>query len=458
MGKLITFATILLVILLSTVGGFSQEKTNDTGLNKKVTIDADDAFLPSILTILAKESGYNIVTGPGVNEKEKVSVHLKDVPIDEAMNLVVRAAGLSYERIGNSFLVGETKNLKEEVGLTSYVVELQYSSAEAVQALLENFNAKIQVDKGGNKLLIITSPKVINEINDVITKVDKPSMQVMLEARLVEVAVEDEEAFGIDWERLSSITTILAEDGVDPITGAGIVVAQDAEVGEFPDQMPFQKIDGWNNVGHFSRQLAVFDVTLDWLLKNNRADVLANTKLVTMNNDSASLEVVDIVPYIMQTGGIGGQVTVYREKVGYKLYIKPIINTDGFITATISPEVSSIFQFIGPPDQQVPWVVSRTSKTTVRVKSGETIFIAGLMAANSKITQHKVPFLGDVPYIGPIFRHKELSIKKTDLIIQITPHIVDAKYTGWEKADVIKESEDTFINTEKKNQEESKKE
>jgi type II secretory pathway component GspD/PulD (secretin) len=120
--------------------------------------------------------------------------------------------------------------------------------------------------------------------------------------------------------------------------------------------------------------------------------------------------------------------------------------------------VSSIFQFIGPPDQQVPWVVSRTSKTTVRVKSGETIFIAGLMAANSKITQHKVPFLGDVPYIGPIFRHKELSIKKTDLIIQITPHIVDAEYTGWEKADVIKESEDTFINTEKKNQEESKKE
>ena len=414
-------------------------------LDTKVTIDADDAFLPSILTILAEESGYNIVTGPGVNKEAKVSVHLKDVPIDEAMNLVVRAAGLSYEKIGNSFLVAQTKNLKEEVGQTAHVIELQYASAEEVMELLSDFNAKITVDKSGNKLLIITSPKVIAEIKEVIIDIDRPALQIMLEARLVEIRVEDKEEFGIDWERLASITTILAEDGVDPLTGAGTVVANAAEIGSLPDEMPFQKIEGFNNVGHFSRQLAVFDVTLDWLLKNNRAEELANTRLATMNNREASLAVVDVVPYIMMTGGIGGQVTVHREEVGYLLKMTPNVNTDGYITVEVEPEVSSIFQFIGPSDQQVPWIVKRTSSSTVRVKDGDSILIAGLMATKSSNMQYKVPFLGDLPYIGNLFRHTDKSVDKTDLIVQIIPHILDEGYTDWMKSKEILEVEEKYL-------------
>ncbi|HEX7343417.1 MAG TPA: secretin N-terminal domain-containing protein, partial [bacterium] len=158
-------------------------------LQKLVTIDAEDAFLPSILAILASESGYNIVTGPGVNKEERVTVHLKNTPIEQAMNLVVRAAGLSYELVGNSFLVAPAKQLKEEVGQTSYVVELQYSSASEVAKMLDDFNAKVQVDTAGNKLLIITSAKVISEIERVIKAVDRPSLQIMLEALLIEVAV-----------------------------------------------------------------------------------------------------------------------------------------------------------------------------------------------------------------------------------------------------------------------------
>ena len=445
MHKYLRFFFIFVFVITYTLMSSAQVVDTTKELSNLVTIDADDAFLPSILTILAEESGYNIVTGPGVSKKERISIHLKDVPIDEAMNLVVRAAGLAYEKIGNSFLVAEAKNLKEEVGLTAHVVELQYASAEEVMNLLQYFNAKIEVDKSGNKLLIITSPKVISEIKEVVAEIDRPALQIMLEAMLVEVAVEDEEDYGIDWSRLSSITSILAEDGVDPVTGAGTVVANPSEYGEFPDEMPFQKIDGWKNVGHFSRQLQVLDVTLDWLLRNNKAEVLANTRLATMNNREASLEVVDVVPYIMQTGGLGGQVTVFREEVGYKLNITPIVNTDGYITTTITPEVSSIFQFIGPPNQQVPWVVRRTSTTTIRVKDGESILIAGLMGANSSINQHKVPFLGDIPYIGGLFRHKEQVIKKTDLVIQITPHIIQKDYVEWKKPKVILEAEEKYM-------------
>jgi len=82
--------------------------------NTLITVHAEDAFLPSILAILAKESGYNIVTDPNVNKQDKVSIHLDEVPIEQAINLVVRAVGLSYEVVGNSFLIADPKKLKEE--------------------------------------------------------------------------------------------------------------------------------------------------------------------------------------------------------------------------------------------------------------------------------------------------------------------------------------------------------
>ena len=126
---------------------------------KLVTVHAEDGYLPSILSILAKESGYNIVTDPNVNRQEQLTIHLDDVPIQQAINLVVRAVGLSYEIVGNSFLIAEPKKLAEEVGITSHVVELKYADAMELKDLLQDLTDKIQVDVSGNKLLINASPK-----------------------------------------------------------------------------------------------------------------------------------------------------------------------------------------------------------------------------------------------------------------------------------------------------------
>ena len=146
-----------------------------------VTVHAEDAHLPSILAILAKESGFNIVTDPNVNRQEKISIHLDDVPIDQAINLVVRAVGLSYEVVGNSFLVADPKKLKEEVGVASYVISLKYASAEEVKNMLQDISDQIQVDISGNKLLVNASPKKIAEIEDVVRQIDVPAIQIMLE-------------------------------------------------------------------------------------------------------------------------------------------------------------------------------------------------------------------------------------------------------------------------------------
>ena len=419
-----------------------------------VTIHAEDANLSSILSIIAEDSDYNIVTGPTVSQDKKLTIHLDDIPILEALDLIIRASGLSYEVKGKSILVAEASKLNEEIGLMTYVIDLKYANATDVKDLLKNITQNVTIDKSSNKLLIKASPKKIAEINDVITSIDMPAIQIMLEARLIEISSADEEKLGIDWSKLAKLSTIIAENaapinlGSDGVTGslvpgmnytindAGEIIEafEPQTTGQVPGQMYFQRISPDNSIG-FSRQMTAFDVTLDMLIKNNEATVLANSKVVTINGHAASISMVDVVPYILSSGGVGGQVQVAREEIGIKLDILPTVNQDGFITTEITPEVSSIYDFIGP-DQNIPWVKKRVSNTTIRVQNEESIVIAGLLGSDKRYETNKVPLLWRIPYFGKKFFTSSSEIeRKTDLIIQITPKIVQDTYSGINKSD-----------------------
>jgi len=419
-----------------------------------VTLHAEDAFLPGILSILARESGYNIVTDPNVNQQDKISIHLDDVPIEQAINLVVRAVGLSYEIVGNSFLIADPKKLKEEVGVTSYVITLKYASAEDVKVILQDISDQIQVDLSGNRLLVNASPKKIAEIIDVVKEIDVPAIQIMLETRLIEVAVDAEEQLGIDWSKLSKYTTILAETGEEITSGGGSVLPEDQTLGELPATALFNRLSNKKDKTKLypkflSRQLTAFDFTLNLLVKDNKAEVLANSRLTTINGREANIKLVDIVPYILSSGGVGGQVQVQREEVGIKLNILPTVNTDGFITVKVEPEVSTIFEFIGP-DNNIPRVKSRTSSTTIRVKDGESIIIGGLLSNDKKRTEYKFPLLHKIPYFGEkVFTSNNLIERKTDLIVQITPKIVVDAYTGITKTEDMIEYEKNVMESKK---------
>jgi type II secretory pathway component GspD/PulD (secretin) len=163
-----------------------------------------------------------------------------------------------------------------------------------------------------------------------------------------------------------------------------------------------------------------------------------------MNNRAAIIKLVDVIPYILSAGGLGGQVQVLEKEVGIMLQIKPIVNTDGYITTEITPEVSSVFQLVGPQNN-IPWIVKRTSTTTLRIKDGQSIVIAGLIGVTTKITRHKLPFLGDIPLIGGLFQHEAENIKKTDLIIQVTPRIISGPESGIEIPDVIEKARARFL-------------
>ena len=431
----------ILFIIISSFGLNVLIAQNASNQNP-ITIHANDTPLADVLEKLAKETGYNIVTGPNVDKDELLTIHLDDSPVGQAIDFIVRAAGLNYEISENSILVAQELN-KEDPETMPTVITLKYANAEDIAKLLGNITEEITVDKSGNNLFINATPKKIIEIKNIIKDVDLPATQIMLEARLIEVSLGDDDKMGIDWAKLSQLSLIFAETGSPIDLGGGnmpgsnptIITDESGDTdvietldpttfGQLPDQMYFQRLNANNTFG-LSRQLTAFDVTLDFLLKNNKADILANSQVVTLNGHEATISMVDIVPYVLSSGGLGGQVQVQREEVGIKLHIIPSVNKDGFITTKVTPEVSTIYDFIGP-DRNIPWIKKRTSTTTIRVKEDETIIIAGLLSADKKKVQSRFPLLWRIPWLGPkFFTHSSEVINKTDLIIQITPKIID---------------------------------
>ena len=172
---------------------------------------------------------------------------------------------------------------------------------------------------------------------------------------------------------------------------------------------------------------------------------MADSRLTTINGRPANIKLVDIVPYILSSGGVGGQVQVQKEEVGIKLDVLPTVNTDGYITVKVEPEVSTIFEFIGP-DANIPRVKKRASSSTIRVRDGESIIIGGLLSNDKKQTTYKFPLLHKLPYIGEkIFTSRGVIERKTDLVIQITPKIIEDAYTGIEKSKEVADYEKYVI-------------
>jgi type II secretory pathway component GspD/PulD (secretin) len=375
-------------------------------LKAPITLRAKDANLSEVLKILAERSGMNFVTGRGVH-REKITIMLNKTPLDEAINLLVRAAGLSYEIVGNSVLIAEPGKLEEEVGQASYVVELKYAKAGEVAAMLADLTKNIKVDAGGNRLVCFTSPRVINEIEKIVKAIDHPHILIVLETRIIEVSADIDNSYGIDWGNFQPLQTRVTHGGPDAMTPVKIV--------------DMYRADNWYKLP------VDFNVKLDMLLANSDARILMNSKLTTTNNREASLHMGEIVPYTIQSYNIGGQgganQQIMKEEVGVKMKITPHINELNQITLTMEPEVSNIIAWIGA-NNDLPYVRVRTTSTTVRVKDGQTIFLAGLLSEEEAITIKKLPLLGHIPIIGLLFQQRIDDTKRKNLVIEVTPRII----------------------------------
>lgn len=436
--KMIILTVTLLLLGLGSL--FAVTYTETELLSKKVTLDTDDANLSSVLTALSKMSGCNIVLAVEKRGDEKagegdqfssITVHLKDVPIEQAVNLVSKSVGLTYRVIGeNTFLVGDKQKIQEEAGERSYTVYLKYVDAAKIQNAFKNMPGEITAVDGQNALLVRCNPQTFNEIIARIKELDIEQKQIEIRVRMIEISIEDSKKYGIDWSKLNHLTTVFAEDTRNG-SGTGLPYSYTDETGllphgdptsfeVLPEEQYFERMESWDDFGHFSRQLYAFDVTIDWLMENNAAKILTDTRLTCMSGEEADIHIGEVVPYVVINND--KEVSVEKEEVGIKLKVKPTVNNDGDITTVLSPEVSSIIGLVGG---YVPHSKVRRINSTVTVPSGMKIVVGGLLTSSLTNKTNKLPLLGDIPFIGKLFQHTSEVLTNTDLVIEITPRLID---------------------------------
>jgi type IV pilus secretin PilQ/predicted competence protein len=381
-----------------------------------ITLHATGTPLMDILSVLSEKSGLNIVASTDV-ETRQISIHLTNTPVEEALNLIVRAAGLGYERIGDSVLVAPQEQLTQETGFSSYVIEVEYADAFELVPLIEKVADKVAADPGGNRLVVVATPGMIDQIRDIVRELDVPPVQVMLETEVIEVSTDMMTEYGIDWDKILQQSVIFAEGDLNG-------VGPDASTtGEVPENMEY--IGRGLDEDNIFRQGMALEVAIDLMAQDGGAKVLSNSKLATLNNRTATIHIGDVIPYSVSNLTTGGvvELQVEKERVGVNVEVTPRVAGDGHITVLVEPSVSNIVSFRGPNDEY-PWTKERTATTQVRVMDGQTFMIAGLLSEDETETISKVPLLGDIPGLGYLFRHSYKQVTQSDLLIKITPRII----------------------------------
>ncbi len=433
--------TLVLVLSFLSCITLSAQQRRDPILDTKVTFNADDATLSSVFKALSRLSNTNIVlaidqAGTAEKEEKRVTININDVPIETAVSLVASSAGLSYRVIGsNTFLVGQKQNIMEEIGERSDIIFLNNLDAKKVSDALQNTSGKITPLEGQNALMVYGNPETFKEIEKLVKSIDTQQQQIEIRVRLIEVHLNEAQQIGVDWSKLNHLTTILAEDPVNQY-GTGLPYnyadatgylphGDPTDFGVIPDEQYFQRINGFHDIGHFSRQLTAFDVTIDWLLENNAAQLLTDTRVTALNGELATMHIGEVVPFVVTDKE--NQLQVERSETGIILNVTPKVNKDGNITMNINPEVSSVTELVGG---YIPRTKVRRVSSAVTVPNEHKIIVGGLL--NSNITQkiNKIPLLGDLPLIGKIFQHRYELVENTDLIIEITPRLVSMQETA----------------------------
>ena len=324
------------------------------------------------------------------------------------------------EVIGKSELPTVSRVLPTE----TRVFELRYAKVEDVKdeitKVLTTDIGSMRIDTRTNTLVITDLPHQMEKIETVLKAFDRKTREVFIEAKIVEVTLSDTFKWGIDWQILAQKTIKTA--------GERKSYSVTPEV-----NLPLSLTDDFGKVTISSLTSGNLSIVLEMLQTVTETKILSNPHLTVEEGKEASIEVIERQPYEEETTttASGGTTTSSKSyqwvEVGISLSVTASINDDGYISMLLKPEVSSISTWYGGTAQSsgaVPVVKSANAQTTVTIKDGITIIIAGLIKDQKTKTLNKIPILGDLPIIGKAFQNDSDDIRRTETIVFLTPRIV----------------------------------
>ncbi|MBA2242042.1 MAG: hypothetical protein H0W04_04015 [Chthoniobacterales bacterium] len=379
-----------------------------------------------------------------------VTMRLEDVTALQAVAIIVKAKGLFMDKIDNVYYI-KTAAERGAEPTESDSYQFSYSRAKETAPLLAaQLQSKDvpQVDERTNTMFYRETRSNIDAIRKLLVQIDKPTKQVMIEARLVEVNANPRQSYGINW---AGVVGSAAGGKTVTYGGSGRVSGSTGgTTGTVTTDLNLGNADNNNLIGNFSRlamgQFAILSIpqmslTVRALNEDADAEFLANPRIVTADNQQAKIEIIrnQPVPQLnfneqTATAVFGG---FQDKKFGNTLIVRPSVNKDNFITLAVKPEISNKvgdlpFTFAGATVTS-PVIDTRTLDSNVLIKSGDTLAIGGLLQDEVTKRRNKVPIMGDIPIIGSLFQERLNERVKRNLLVFVTPTIIDQHYgTGLE--------------------------
>lgn len=424
----------------------------DSLSKEPVSFDYNEADIKEVIAMLAAKAGINVIYGDDISGT--VTMRLDKVPFDEAFRTVLSVKGLATQQVGDSILriasphtfVAEQKKAMPQ----TRIFFLNYSRASEVKAQLvsvasaEGRTSAVNVDEANNALIITDTPMGLEAAARLVRNLDLMPKQVLIEAKLVEVALDNSFHLGINWSAYGEKAGdyIGAGDSGNQVSAGGTPgLSVPAVAGGTAYNAPLSAAGGGTGVnlpanviyGAFRLgKLAsnyMFDAVISAAAKKGKAKVLSDPKVATLNNKEANIDITTQVPYTTTevtaaTPPISTTKVTYLS-VGIKLTVTPTITSDGRISMRINPSVSQISPTITAVAGGAPGIDTRSADTNVIVRDGETIVIGGLISDTQAESVFKVPLLGDIPILGYLFRKKTKTRDRRELLIFVTPRIIE---------------------------------
>ena len=431
---------------------------------QRLTLNFQDIETRAVLQLLAETSGKNIVVSDTV--QGNVTLRLRNVPWDQALDIVMTTKGLDMRQNGNVIIVApaeeiaarETADLeaKQQISelepMYSEFLQVNYAKASDLAKLISgggggggkmlSERGSIAVDERTNTLLVQDTAERLQDIRRMVTTLDIPIKQVLIETRIVVVNDDFSRDLGV---RLG-VTTFNenSTDGVTVISGTG--QGTDTMVNSaldnlqsngtiYPIAVP-QLSNRYNvNVpisdaaGRFSLAILetdyLVDLELTALEKEGRGEIVSTPRVITANQKEASIEQGVEIPY--QQSASSGATTVQFKKAVLSLTVTPQITPDNNIIMDLQVHKDNVGDIIstGGLGGTVPSIDTRAVETQVLVADGQTVVLGGIYETERRETITKVPFLGDIPVVGNLFKSKQRVDNKAELLIFVTPRILE---------------------------------
>ncbi len=409
---------------------------------EKLSLNFQDIDVRSVLQLIADFTDLNLVASDTVSGN--ITLRLQNVPWDQALDLVLKTKGLDKRQIGNVLLVAPAdeiaarerqeleskRQIAELAPLRREVVQVNYAKAADIARLFQSVtNTQGQADERGsiavddrtNNIIAYQTQERLDELRRIVAQLDIPVRQVMIEARIVEANVDYDKALGVRWGGAQIFANGRgAVYGNDDLGDEGGESGEDSN-GNYPfvDMGVADRTAGIG-IGYVTDNL-ILDLELSAMEKSGNGEVVSQPKVMTADKETAKILKGSEIPY--QEASSSGATSVTFVEAALSLEVTPQITPDNRIIMDV--KVNKDEPDFANDVNGTPTIRKNEVNAKILVNDGETVVIGGVFSNTQSKTVDKVPFLGDLPYLGRLFRRDVVSDAKSELLIFLTPKILN---------------------------------